>query len=88
MATEHTPPPWRVEWCCEEDYDSPAIWSWHPNEPIAFMADDDADTNHANGRLMSAAPELLEALETAVASGKSWKGITDARAAIAKARGE
>ena len=36
----------------------------------------------------AAAADLLAALETAVASGKSWQGITAARAAIAKAKGE
>ena len=38
--------------------------------------------------LTDAAEDLLAALETAVASGKSWQGITAARAAIAKAKGE
>ena len=37
---------------------------------------------------IAALPDLLAALERAVASGKSWQGITSARAAIAKAKGE
>ena len=36
--------------------------------------------------LRDAAADLLDALEIAVASGKSWHGISAARAAIAKAK--
>ena len=55
------------------------------NESIAYLGGFAGDSERA---LMVAAPELLAALETAVASGKSWRGISAARAAIAKARGE
>ena len=42
----------------------------------------------ADANLIVASPELLTQLEIAVASGKSWHGISEARAAIAKARGQ
>ena len=38
-------------------------------------------------RLIDAAPDVLAALEQAVATGACWRGISDAYAAIAKARG-
>ena len=46
------------------------------------------DTEIAIANRIAAAPDLLSQLEIAVASGKSWRGISEARAAIAKARGQ
>ena len=43
---------------------------------------------HANARLIAAAPELLEALQNAIAAGLPHEVAEVARAAIAKAKGE
>ena len=78
---EHTPPPWSVF------YDTFGV---HIKNGITWVATLNGypETKESNARLIAVAPDLLAALETAVASGKSWQGITDARASIAKARGE
>ena len=87
--TEHTPPPW---------YNSGLYVFHHQPHPdveppgyyqhIAMLYElMPLGSTKANANLMVSAPDLLAALEIAVDSGKSWKGITDARAAIAKAKG-
>jgi ABC-type uncharacterized transport system YnjBCD ATPase subunit len=47
------------------------------------------DIKGANGRLLAAAADLLEALEFVIRGvPDTWEGVQKARAAIAKARGE
>lgn len=50
--------------------------------------DADDDTCAANSHLISAAPELYEALQNAIAAGLPEDVWQEARAALAKARGE
>ena len=87
--TKHTPGPWSI--------DKEERWVIHEPEgksgtlvvPEIYLDDDEAI---ANARLIAAAPELLEALESfpgflcGTESGDAW--IDQMRAAIAKARGE
>ena len=85
---EHTPGPWEV------------VPGLDDKARVFYVRTIDNDLHYiaqigrfgenapANARLIAAAPDLLAALETAVASGKSWHGISSARAAIAKAKGE
>ena len=102
MMSEHTPGPWKAKkWVGTDPYDDPdrpfvevgnVHWSpknWKP--PAAIK-------QTANARLISAAPELLEALEFFVAAaggaiycveGEELQDCVDkARAAIANAKGD
>jgi hypothetical protein len=92
---KHTPGPWRVEksgkrlqiWGDVERFGCP----WQ--EAIAKTnVTSDPFTEHANARLIAAAPELLEALERIIRNGTSVTNtqfdIDAAKAAIHKARGE
>lgn len=104
---EHTPGPWRVG--IEDECCIPIEWlDSEPGRPgeqyeVATVAYFDGfppgERGEANARLIAAAPELLEALELAVATidrlggqrgpFKSWQGALDvALAVIAKARGQ
>jgi hypothetical protein len=77
----HTPGPWR--------YDSGKIWT-HRGWWVASVYEDmEEDIKGANGRLLAAAADLLEALEFVIRGvPDTWEGVQKARAAIAKARGE
>ena len=84
----HTPGPWEAE----GDYVFAPIVGYDAR--IARVTDIDSE---ANARLIAAAPDLLEALREAVGWMQHVPGIADsvgqiilddARAAIAKARGE
>lgn len=90
---QHTPGPWRIE-------DKERILSDCPEFRImcsdGYIAGVDSTRaeNAANARLIAAAPELLEALEAIIASADAGNAailnrlLDQARAAIAKARGE
>ena len=85
--TTHTPGPWHVE----SGDEVRAADGWE----VAYIygASRQRVDWEANARLIAAAPELLEALEaiTANASWADWRDldqILNARAAIAKAKGE
>lgn len=91
MTGKHTPGPWKQS-CESIDPD------WHivTTSGGAVIANVFAPQN-ANARLIAAAPDLLEALldavdawETHCESGDHMQGdwVYDARAAIAKARGQ
>lgn len=96
----HTPGPWRIEQ--PNDY-TPHIWITAEGNPSIAKIEtcdyDDGlgerltDQDQTNARLISAAPEMLEALETiadfAPGNGDVCEIIAKrARAAIAKATGE
>ena len=83
MKTQHTPGPWTAAW--------PDIQA---HGGIVAELNTIDERGHADARLISAAPELLEALEQCA----DWlarstriddrEQAEDARAAIAKAKGE
>jgi len=86
MTTKHTPGPWA--------HRNGRIYSVDREQlTIAHIARSvDGDYSPANGQLIAAAPELLEALSVlyAVAAeqlGDDWAAVTNAAAVIAKARG-
>lgn len=85
--SEYTPGPW--------DYDKFCLTIDAGLVSVGGVLSDlgDIDITDANGRLMAAAPELLEALESAlvalVVNGCGWMtAATEAREAIAKAKGQ
>jgi hypothetical protein len=64
MSAQHTPGPWGVE-----DYrgDGCRFRVWHDGILIAKIDDDGPDFGEADARLIAAAPDLLEALQAAIA---------------------
>ena len=85
MSAKHTPGPWRVN--------APAsvvsIDGLHVCDVNGYGATD--ERKRADAVLISAAPDLLAALEYIMAWDSNWtveQARTMARAAIAKARGE
>ena len=92
MKTKHTPLPWYVSHTAGHDtHGQSAIYSEATDRTIAIVYDGDAD-----GGLIAAAPELLEALAF-YAESANWFGAPApvyldsgklARAAIAKAEGQ
>ena len=61
------------------------------NTWVAFMPDEDKEERMANARLMAAAPDLLDALESLLEQTRQYghnAEITAAEAAIVKAKGE
>jgi len=95
--SKHTSGPWDIHGDFRE------IHELHDSDGVRTLADVDPDNlmpgaeRAANARLIAAAPELLEALYNMVISavpGMNWTDesgqlmIRNARAAIAKARGE
>lgn len=87
---QHTPGPWRIvrdEDGCFEIADENGLLI---NKTVARGG----TTNRANARLIAAAPDLLEACESALIAltnpgSENWRqtALTDIRAAIAKAEG-
>lgn len=95
---KHTPGPWSADWWYHEA-SGQGGWSFSAGGrrlPLCDMEMDPAkdDEPEANARLISAAPEILEALRLLMIEGPdldemSWADACDkARAAIAKATGE
>ena len=95
-GAKHTPGPWRV--APAGDYSS-GVNIDAPTGYVALVGGDISDPIEADARLISAAPDLLAALEKAVKHygkpGGPWNvpsepgtWIADAHAAIAKAKGE
>ena len=92
--SKHTPGPWRVvdSWndhMVESQNGEEIIWQDGPHDTPTI--------NEANARLIVAAPDLLEALESMLQSFLITQSLDDypidapcnkARAAIAKAKGE
>jgi hypothetical protein len=87
---KHTPGPWK--WNEKQD----SIFSDNPEWKYSYIAKiatgEDIRQEHANARLIAAAPELLEACKLAAASldavGVNNATLRIARAAIAKAEGQ
>lgn len=85
--SKHTPGPWFSQYDDNGFYE---IGSEAVGLRLAFTFGE-GDTDEANVRLMSAAPDLLEALEalvTQVSDSHAYDELAVARAAIAKAKGE
>ena len=92
---KHTPGPWVADAPCPA-----SIWAGDFQVATCKTANGDGvgmdatpwDVATANARLIAAAPDLLEALEAVIANGAdSAPGLgayLNARAAIAKAKGE
>ena len=74
----HTPTPWLIEWNAaqggEGHYikDSQDTGELSRIAAVLFHDDTDGETR-ANARLIAAAPQLLEALQTTAANLRSWK---------------
>ena len=96
----YTPGPWRVgDTEDKENFLQKPIWSDERRAVVAYVV---GSTNpmldwysgaynyHVNAHIIAAAPELLEALEMALAchSGTNEVWLDEARDAIAKAYGE
>lgn len=91
MMSKHTPGPWSIQ----RQNPSPTTGEWMVagKSPgyLAEVRDCGSGPVEANARLIAAAPDLLEALEaliTAVDASMYGMAIHNARAAIAKAKGE
>ncbi len=112
MTSKHTPPPWvyHEDQTIEAEGEHGTLWIGEVYGPLypsdttdaSEYTEPDPETKHANGYLMAAAPELLEALEKLL-EHVDYCGWGDAyeregalaqklpekvAAAIAKARGE
>ncbi len=97
----HTPGPWILSACSRHGF---VIWAESGDESVVQTVDDYGRIgpidSESNARLISAAPELLDALERGLPSiehcyhtnddptGALWDAVVRARAAIAKAKGE
>lgn len=94
MKTQHTPGPWHVGIKQAEKivYDSTG---WAVANATVYHGENDAEQVKANARLIAAAPELLDALQTAAMALIGYthrneiieNALDSARAAIAKATG-
>ena len=94
-AVEHTPGPWRVNGMSLRIVDLIGATICVPPEPLDMMTDAEFEQWRADGLLVAAAPEMLEALEETFAAHQRQDPHPEdacsicpkARAAIAKARG-
>lgn len=98
MTAQHTPGPWRFnETCHSNEFAIRDSRSSGGYAPIAVIKGDKRSTlaqSHANARLISAAPFLLESLQEMLAnchdqesSDEIVQAVAKARAAIVKALG-
>ena len=100
----HTPAPWLIEWNAaqggEGHYITDSKDMVELSRIAAVLFHDDADgETRANARLIAAAPQLLEALQTTAENLRSWKAANNSgintfdswlevvEEAIAKAKG-
>lgn len=98
-AAKCTPGPWKVRkhWCDKDAFEvypargrKPKVGQWSAVCEVGWASG--GESAKANANLISAAPELLEALERLLASGDvrdsaDAGAMKQARAAIAKATG-
>lgn len=100
---EHTPGPWHADgsrvWGDTAELQSGGTMLRHKIADAAYHAEGGFEEQHANARLIAAAPELLAALERivgrdltyfrgTVCEGQiSFEAVQAARAVIAKAKG-
>lgn len=98
-AAQHTPGPWEVDLCDNGAfavYVPPAVdMGWTTVITSRGQLPDRAAESHANARLITAAPELLEALMRLLSENDKMTqrinllgACEQARAAIAKATGQ
>lgn len=80
--SKHTQGPWAAT-----SNDHPEQGVYGSGYRIAKMTGGEIQRDHANARLIAAAPELLEALKDLVNNGIGTEAVKHARAAIAKAEG-
>lgn len=93
MSAKHTPGPWDIEY---GNSDSSGGGQWYEVGPAKVWysyrsSDEEEQRAQANAHLISAAPDLLEALQVIAADSRWLSGeptLLMARAAIAKATGE
>ena len=94
MSAQYTPGPWVVDYSHPDWVEGTTIWA--NDVVIAHAVADQHHQTEANARLISAAPELLAALQDMVGAYQrhfdvmpvAWQTYDDiARAAIAKATG-
>lgn len=81
-VSEHTPGPWHFDGVCQ------IVEVERPHMRVCFLPSDHAEyaSSKANGRLISAAPDMLAALKAVVAvADRRTDEFDAARAAIAKA---
>ena len=74
----HTPAPWLIEWNTAQGGEGHYITDSKDMAELSRIAavlfHDDADgETRSNARLIAAAPQLLEALQTTAANLRSWK---------------
>ena len=74
----HTPAPWQIEWNTAQGGEGHYIKDSNDMGEISRIAavlfhDDTDGETRANARLIAAAPQLLEALQTTAANLRSWK---------------
>ena len=85
--SKHTPGPWR--WGASFD-DLRPVWYSEMSQGAGYISWDDEERKEANARLIAAAPDLLEALESIIVDdswGLEHNVYMKCRAAIKKARG-
>ena len=104
MSAKHTPGPWLTQWGAAQGGDGHHIIDTKDMGELSRIAvvlfHDDAEGETAsNARLIAAAPELLEALQTTAENLRSWKAANNSgintfdswlevvEEAIAKAKG-
>jgi hypothetical protein len=105
MKTKHTPGPWTVEkFTREHEWVRMRARVTDGEDTVAQLFDSAfEDRNHANARLIAAAPEMLEALELTLEALfqnpelnfckgpmaiETFEAINSIKAAIRKAKGE
>lgn len=84
MKTSHTPGPWK-----QSQHGASFVLQTLDGNQYLGTLDREADDKFANAMLIAAAPEMLEALEHALADLEALGGrVLKVKAAIKKAKGE